>query len=167
MQYTFCCNMVTCSNSFYVILYLLHLVILFLSIWLYSFYLCHATTLSKCQWLLMCVSIGCYYYCQSVNREFLFYIFYNYFVFIFNETGNNIHSEPQSKRKHTLLNNYQRQAISEVLVNLSYGRKINKGVVKRLSSSYQVSVDVIYSIWRQTNETGDVRHKKTTNCGRK
>lgn len=120
--------------------------------------------------------MACYYCCQSVKCQwhailctetnFYFYIFYNYFDFIFNETGNNIHSEPQSKRKRTFLDNYQRQNICEVLINSSSGRKINKGVVKRLSSSYQVSVDVIYAIWRQKIETGDVCHKKTK-CGRK
>jgi hypothetical protein len=53
-----------------------------------------------------------------------------------------------------------------VLINSSSGRKINRGVVKQLASSYQVSIDVIYRIWRQLNQTGVVDHKKT-NCGRK
>jgi transposase len=53
-----------------------------------------------------------------------------------------------------------------VLINSSSGRKINRGVVKQLASSYQVSIDVIYRIWRQLNQTGAVDHKKT-NCGRK
>lgn len=99
----------------------------------------------------------------SEDEEDVAELFYNN---IEEDIGNNIHSEPQSKRKRTFLDNYQRQNICEVLINSSSGRKINKGVVKRLSSSYQVSVDVIYAIWRQKIETGDVCHKKTK-CGRK
>ena len=69
-------------------------------------------------------------------------------------------------KKRVFLNNYQRQSIWD-FEPFSCGQEINKGVVKWLSSSYQVSKDVIYRIWRKTNQTGDVQHKKTKNCGRK
>lgn len=70
-------------------------------------------------------------------------------------------------KKHCFLDNSQRDTIFQVLINSSVDGKIKRGVVKQLAFFYQVSIDVIYRIWKRAKESGVVSHKKTKNCGRK
>lgn len=62
------------------------------------------------------------------------------------------------KKKHCSLNNSQQDNNFQALKNSSLHGKINKGIFNRLASSYQVSIDVIYQIWRQAKETRDDTH---------
>ncbi|XP_058783982.1 uncharacterized protein LOC131658736 [Vicia villosa] len=94
---------------------------------------------------------------------------------IFNESevenifpGNDTHNEVQTfSKKCCFLDNRQHDNIFLVLINSSSEGKIKRGIVKQLASSYQISIDVIYRIWKRSKETGNVSHKKTKNCGRK
>jgi len=65
------------------------------------------------------------------------------------------------------LSNLDQKAIFHLLLQHSHDGKLNKGAEKMIASMYYVSISVIKRIWRRTNDTGDVCHKKTTNCGRK
>src|ERR1044072_917392 len=73
----------------------------------------------------------------------------------------------QSKQRRVFLDNNQRNIISEVLLNSCSNGKLNRGTVAKLASFYSVSTCVIYRIWKQTKEMGDVCHKRAKNCGRK
>jgi hypothetical protein len=77
------------------------------------------------------------------------------------------HVAESSHKKRSFLNNIQRDDIAQVLLNESHDGKLNRGIVRRLSLSYSVSIYVIYRIWKQIRETNDASHKRTKNCGRK
>lgn len=67
----------------------------------------------------------------------------------------------QSKQRRVFLDNNQRKIISEVLIHSCSDGKLNRGTVAKLASLYSVSTYVIYRIWKQTKEMGDVCHKRT------
>ncbi|XP_057453214.1 uncharacterized protein LOC130745087 [Lotus japonicus] len=86
----------------------------------------------------------------------------------FSHEGNvAVQETQQSKQRRVFLDNNQRKIISEVLINSCSDGKLNRGTVAKLASLYSVSTYVIYRIWKQTKEIGDVCHKRTKNCGRK
>ncbi|KAI5385521.1 hypothetical protein KIW84_072209 [Lathyrus oleraceus] len=81
-----------------------------------------------------------------------------------NDTHNVVQTFP---KKRCFLDNSQWDTIFQVLINSSVDGKIKRGVVKQLAFFYQVSIDVIYRIWKRAKESGVVSHKKTKNYGQK
>lgn len=65
------------------------------------------------------------------------------------------------------LSNEERKAIAHLLLQHSHAGRLKKGTRKLIASMYSVSVSVIKRIWKRAKLTGDVSHRKTTNCGRK
>ncbi|KAI5419637.1 uncharacterized protein LOC127137097 [Lathyrus oleraceus] len=75
----------------------------------------------------------------------------------------------ESSKKRGFLNNEDRKAICQILLCSSdaNGNLIGTGVVERVAASYNVHRSVIYRIWKQLKDTGNVCHNRTQNCGRK
>ncbi|CAI8602512.1 unnamed protein product [Vicia faba] len=72
-----------------------------------------------------------------------------------------------NSRKQGFLTNEQRKAIYHILLSLSPDGKSHKyGVIPRIAALYNVHRSVIYRIWNQVKDTGNVCHRKTL-CGRK
>ncbi|OMO88922.1 hypothetical protein COLO4_20032 [Corchorus olitorius] len=79
-------------------------------------------------------------------------------------------AEAQNNRhikRRKVLTNEERLAVYRVLLqNVVYGR-LKRGVISMLASTYSVCKKTIQRIWKQSKNTGDVRNRKTRNCGRK
>ncbi|OMP03915.1 hypothetical protein COLO4_10110 [Corchorus olitorius] len=82
-------------------------------------------------------------------------------------------AEAQNNRhikRRKVLTNEERLAVYRVLLqNVVYGR-LKRGVISMLASTYSVckkKKKTIQRIWKQSKNTGDVRNRKTRNCGRK
>lgn len=75
----------------------------------------------------------------------------------------------ESSKKRGFLSNEDRKAICQILLCSSdaNGNLIGTGVVERVAASYNVHRSVIYRIWKQLKDTGNVCHNRTQNCGRK
>ncbi|OMO83319.1 hypothetical protein COLO4_22596 [Corchorus olitorius] len=70
-------------------------------------------------------------------------------------------------RRLTTLKNEEREAIYRVLLQNYVNGKVKRGVKKMLASAYSISTKIVHRIWKQGMSIGDVRHRKTHNCGRK
>nr|ABN08756.1 Homeodomain-like [Medicago truncatula] len=81
--------------------------------------------------------------------------------------GDDEFDEEPSKGKRSFLSNTEREAVAQILLSESHNGKLKRGTVVRLASTYSVSKDVIYRVLKQIRQSGDARHKKTKNCGRK
>lgn len=78
-------------------------------------------------------------------------------------------TQGQSNITRTFLDNYERKAIYDMLLQKSVNGKLKKGVTHMVASHFSVSIRVVQRIWQYGNKSGvnDASHKKTRNCGRK
>ncbi|XP_050229431.1 uncharacterized protein LOC126678580 [Mercurialis annua] len=78
-------------------------------------------------------------------------------------------SRTQNQRIKKELNNDERRAIYDMLLEKSVDGKLKRGITNMVAATFSVSVRSIQRIWRQAKQTenGGVSHKKTGNCGRK
>ena len=68
---------------------------------------------------------------------------------------------------HKFLSNKERKVVAHLLLQHINEERLKKGTRKLIASVYSGTVSVINSIWKRAKLTGDVSHRKTTNCGRK
>ncbi|WCJ29059.1 hypothetical protein M5689_010721 [Euphorbia peplus] len=85
-----------------------------------------------------------------------------------NNTNDHVNDQPIDAKK--MLNNYERGALYQLLLQKSKDGKLTRGVTKKVAIEFSVSMRTVQRIWKQAkNNSGpfvNVSHRKT-NCGRK